>query len=286
MTDNFPSVPMIVDSNRILYTASPFARSSLLHLQEIGELKALQAHTSSREKLQSYLFFMVLKGSGALSYRGKQYELPEGSCVFIDCREPYSHTTDADLWSICWIHFDGPSMASVYSKYCEWGSRPVFVPENPGKIRELWNSLMAIAKSSDYVQDMKINATLAELLFSVMAESWYPEEKPHAPKRAYVAEVRKYIDLHYTEQITLDSLADMFYINKYYLSKSFKKQFGQTILAYLQSVRITKAKQLLRFTDKTLDEIGEAVGITPARYFSEVFSMVEGMAPGKYRKQW
>ena len=51
--DYFPSTPMIVDSNRILYTASPFARSSLLHLQEIGELKALQSHTSNRENLQS-----------------------------------------------------------------------------------------------------------------------------------------------------------------------------------------------------------------------------------------
>ena len=44
---------MIVDSSRILYTASPFVRGSLLHLQEIGELKALQSHTSNRENLQS-----------------------------------------------------------------------------------------------------------------------------------------------------------------------------------------------------------------------------------------
>ena len=86
--------------------------------------------------------------------------------------------------------------------------------------------------------------------------------------------------------ITLDSLAAKFYINKYYLSKTFKRQFGQNISAYLQSVRITKAKQLLRFTDKTLDEIGEAVGITPARYFSEVFRTVEGLPPTQYRKQW
>ena len=284
--DYFPSTPMIVDSNRILYTASPFARSSLLHLQEIGELKALQAHTSSRENLQSYLFFTVLKGAGSLSYRGRNYDLHEGSCIFIDCREPYSHTTDTDLWTICWIHFDGPSMASVYAKYCERGGRPVFVPEDSQKTRKIWTTLMATAKSSDYMRDMKINATLAELLVSVMAESWHPEEKPLASKRASVAEVREYIDQHYAEQITLDSLAAKFYINKYYLSKSFKRQFGQNISAYLQSVRITKAKQLIRFTDKTLDEIGEAVGITPARYFSEVFRAVEGLTPTQYRKQW
>ena len=61
----------IVTSNRILYTPSSFARSSLLHLQEIGELEARRAHTSSRSGLQSFLFFTVVSGSGTLSYNDK-----------------------------------------------------------------------------------------------------------------------------------------------------------------------------------------------------------------------
>jgi hypothetical protein len=61
----------IVSSNRVLYTPSAFARSSLLHLQEIGTLQALAPHTSSRSNLQSYLFFTVLSGSGVLNYDGK-----------------------------------------------------------------------------------------------------------------------------------------------------------------------------------------------------------------------
>ncbi len=73
MTTYFPSTPTIVDSNRILYTASPFARSSLLHLQEVRSLTALQPHTSSRSDLPSYLFFTVVEGSGTLNYQGKTY---------------------------------------------------------------------------------------------------------------------------------------------------------------------------------------------------------------------
>ena len=49
----------VVDSDRVLYTASTFARSSLFHLQEIGSLKALKPHVSSRSNLQSYLFFIA-----------------------------------------------------------------------------------------------------------------------------------------------------------------------------------------------------------------------------------
>ena len=83
----------VVDSNRILHTPSVFARSSLLHLQEIGELTALRPHVSSRDGLSSYLFFTVVSGEGSLEYGGKKFSLGAGDCVFIDCQFSYSHTT-------------------------------------------------------------------------------------------------------------------------------------------------------------------------------------------------
>jgi len=287
MTTYFPSTPTIVSSNRILYTASSFARSSLYHLQEIGELTALQEHTSSRSDLASYLFFIVLSGSGTLKYNEKEYALDKGSCIFIDCNKPYSHTTSIpNLWTIQWIHFNGPTMSAVYNKYLERGGQPVFHINGLDTVSILWKNLYDEAGSSDYMRDMKINAFLSDLLVEIMRESWHPESRRAASKRASVLEVKEWIDQNYFSQITLDSLADHFFINKYYLAKTFKAQFGQTINAYLTIVRITHVKQMLRFTDKTLDEIGEAVGITPARYLSEVFSSVEGVSPSVYRKQW
>ena len=77
-----------------------------------------------------------------------------------------------------------------------------------------------------------------------------------------------------------------FYINKYYLTKTFKAQYGVSITAYLQQIRITKAKQMLRFTDKTVEEIGIECGLGAAHYFSQTFKSVEGVPPSKYREQW
>ena len=75
-------------------------------------------------------------------------------------------------------------------------------------------------------------------------------------------------------------------INKFYLSKIFKETYGTTVNNYLISKRITRAKQLLRFTDMTVDEIGVAVGMGDANYFSRMFRKVEGISPREYRKQW
>ena len=148
----------IVSSDRVLYTASSFARLSLLHLQEIGSLKALKPHMSSRSNLQSYLFFIVTEGVGELVYDGKKYRLTTNSCVFVDCRKSYSHSTKLDnLWNLKWIHFYGQTMPSIHSKYCERGGHPVFVPDDSSPFFSVIDSILSTARSSDYMRDMKIN---------------------------------------------------------------------------------------------------------------------------------
>ena len=277
----------IVSSNRILYTPSSFARTSLLHLQEIGELEAKRSHTSSRSNLASFLFFTVVSGAGSLSYQGKEYSLSPGSMAFIDCHNPYSHTTDPDnLWKLKWVHFYGPTMGSVYNKYCERGGRPVFTPDDSTPFFNVFNHLFSTAGSADYRRDRKINAALAELLVLLMSESWHPEDATTAKKKASVANVKEFLDQNYKQKITLDGLATHFYINKYYLTKVFKEQYGQSITNYLLNVRITKAKQLLRFSEKSVEEIGFEVGLGAPHYFSQTFKSVEGVPPSKYREQW
>jgi len=276
----------IVSSNRVLYTPSAFARSSLLHLQEIGTLQALAPHTSSRSNLQSYLFFTVLSGSGELVYDGKKYELKKGDMVFIDCRKPYSHTTDLNLWSLRWCHFYGPTLSFVYEKYVERGGRPTFRPEETAPFLSTLDVLYKLASGSDYIRDMRINEELNRLCTLLMEQSWHPEEASSAPKKLSVVEVKEYLEQHYAEKITLDELSKQFFINKYYLTRVFKEQFGQSITAYLTSLRITHAKQLLRFSDKSVEEIGLECGLGQLHYFSRVFKEVEGVPPSVYRSQW
>ncbi len=275
-----------VQSERILYTPSSFARGAVLHLQEVGSLKALHPHTSMRADLVSYLCFLVLAGEGHLMYEGKQYPLKQGDCVFIDCRKAYSHSTSDHLWSLDWCHFYAPFLPAIYEKYKERGGLPVFHSENPLAFQTILEQLYQLAASSDYIRDMRINESLSTLLTLLMQESWNPENSVVSPKRMELATVKVYMDEHYIEKITLDDLEARFFINKYYLLKIFKETYGTTISNYLISKRITRAKQLLRFTQMTIDEIGCAVGMDGTGYFSRMFKKEEGISPKEYRKQW
>ena len=309
----FTSSPS-VQSSRILYTPSPFARSSLLHLQEVGSLIAIKPHTSKREKLQSYLCFMVEDGEGELVYEGKRYDLKPGDVVFIDCRKAYSHSTGniqelcdghstdnahsaaekdgGKLWSLRWCHFYGPSMPAIYAKYCERGGLPVIrgadmaCGADPSQYSTILSDIYAMASSSDYIRDMRINGKLNDLLTLLMESSWHQGNSSNAPKKMDISIVKSFLDEHYSENLSLESVASQFFIDKHYLARLFKEQYGVTLVTYLQQVRITHAKRMLRFTDKSIEEIGLECGIGELNYFSRVFKKLEGVSPSEFRRVW
>lgn len=276
----------LVQSDRILYTPSNFAKKGLTYLQEIGELQAQKTHICKRDNLVSYLFFMVLCGSGTLKYNENTYHLKTGDCVFIDCHKSYSHETSEDLWRLKWIHFDGTNMENIYDKYVERGGQPFFHPENPSDFLRIWEQLYDTASSADYIRDMKINEGLNSLLTLLMAESWRPDTVSVSSKKNTLFDIKKYLDMHYPDKITLDDLSERFFVNKFYLTRIFKEQFGITLNNYLLQIRITHAKRLLRFTDKTVETIGMECGMSTVHYFSRMFKKVEGISPSDYRRIW
>lgn len=277
-----------ISTSRVIYTPSPFARASLIHLQEVGTLQALEPHTSSRDGLQSYLFFVVLEGAGNITYRGKNHCLKKGDCVFIDCKNAYSHSSSEKLWSLAWIHFYGPTMNAIYDKYIERGGTPVFTSEDYSKYFELVQSVLCTASSDSYVRDVKIAEKLTQLISMLMEDAWNPaHDMIHTGrKRLSVYEIKDYIDKHYAEKLSLEELANGFYMNKQYLSKIFKEQFGITVNGYVGQVRISKAKSLLRFTEMSVEEIGASVGISDSNYFARTFKKIEGVTPSEYRRSW
>lgn len=286
MSDLLFSSPSAVISDRIIYTPSAFAKTSLLFLQETGELKAQKPHENSRIGLDSYLFFIVISGSGELVYNGDSFHLKENDCVFVDCRKPYSHRTADDLWKLKWVHFNGSNMQSIYDKYIERGGEPCFCADDPIGCLSLLNEIYSIAGSDDYIRDMKLNEKLCSLLTLIMSKSWHPERSKQTAKRQGLVGIKAWIDEHFREKFTLEDLSKRFFIDKYYLIKIFKQQYGITINAYISNKRINQAKMLLRFTDESIEQIAEEVGIMDPNYFTRQFKKIEGIIPKEYRKQW
>ncbi len=99
------------------------------------------------------------------------------------------------------------------------------------------------------------------------------------------AEIKRYIDANYKENLTLDKLAALAHINKFYLAHTFQKEYGISPITYLSRRRIEESKYLLGNTNHTLAQVSELLGFSSPSYFSQCFRKAEGISPNEYRRQ-
>lgn len=100
-----------------------------------------------------------------------------------------------------------------------------------------------------------------------------------------VKSAKKYIQMNYRKEISLDEIANHISISSYYLSRIFSKSEGMTYKDYLIKLRMEKAKQLIMEGKKTIKEISIEVGYTDQNYFSKAFKKYTSKSPKEFSKK-
>jgi len=96
--------------------------------------------------------------------------------------------------------------------------------------------------------------------------------------------VLQYVDIHYTQSITLDSMAKELNASRYYLSRIFNNKLGTSFNLYVNNKRITLADHLLINTDLSITQICYQSGFDSTRTFYRAFSNKHRITPSEYRK--
>lgn len=97
--------------------------------------------------------------------------------------------------------------------------------------------------------------------------------------------LKHYIDSNYMQDITLDTLAEISHLNKYYMVHAFTNLFGTPPVSYLCDVRIKACQELLSSTDLSITDVAHCVGFSSHSYFAQCFRKRCGMTASQYRKQ-
>lgn len=154
-------------------------------------------------------------------------------------------------------------------------------------VEELFRKMIYEIQIKKTGYEMSLQALLIQLLVAVCR---YIEENPtiQASSQSYMhkkaAEIVQYINEHYMEPISLNSISENFYISRSYLSKIFKEATTFTLVEYLNNVRIKEAKKLLNKSNLKVTEICEKVGFGSITHFGRIFKEVTGHAPLYYKK--
>lgn len=278
-----PPQPRI--DQRILKSPSALAQRTFFYVQECGHLQAQPGHHTSRQNLQSFLLAIVLHGKGYLHYQGQDFQLTQGDCFFLDCREPHDyHCDDDDPWELTWVHFNGCTSEGYYRLFTAQ-TPPIFHPVSVGKLTSLVQEIIRLNTESFADTEILTSQQLVNLLTALLSVNSISEGVDSA-LQSKLRTVLSYIDANFTSDISLDALAQRFFISKYYLTREFKRSYGETIFQHIISLRINYAKRLLRFTDKSVEEISELCGFNDQSYFSKQFKKAENVTCLAFRRRW
>ncbi|MFC4103236.1 AraC family transcriptional regulator [Paenibacillus xanthanilyticus] len=108
------------------------------------------------------------------------------------------------------------------------------------------------------------------------------EEREHQTLTV-LDKAKRYIGEHFTEELSLEEVADYVHLNPHYFSKVFKQGVGETFIDYVTGLRIERAKALIADERLSLKEVCFEAGYRDPNYFSRVFKKVTGVTPTEYR---
>jgi AraC-like DNA-binding protein len=273
------------DSIRQIHTPSATARSSYFYVQEAGHFHTQPSYYTEREHLNSYLLVYTLSGKGYLRYKNKTYTILPGQAFFIDCMEHQYYATDPeDPWEILWTHMNGGTTRGYYEQFAMLGNPVALLPHGslvPATMREI----ISLGRNRDIRTELLSSKLLVELLTEILlASNDLPESGFVLP--TYVKAAITHMEQRFNERITLDELAEIYSVNKFHLAKEFKKYTGTTPNEYIINVRITIAKEWLKYSDMTIAEIACQAGVDNVSHFINLFKQRTDTTPLAFRKEW
>lgn len=272
------------------YMTLYIGKAELTGAQETGEVpKPLDAFFEqiSSQKNRMYLIQATLEGRGLIDYGGETRLLEPGKFLLIDSGADHYLRTDPNSgsWHILWAYLSGPCVGRYYDAFIAKGAGQC-VARMPDENR-IEAGLRAIAelyrtRKVDQQNDLPAAALILDLLSSCVLAVHPGADAERIP--AFVWQAREYITQHYAEKVTLEKLALLFSIDKFYLQKIYTQYFGLSPNEYLITTRMHRAKEALCATELSVGEIAERVGMNSASYFVRQFKKREGITPARYRQ--
>lgn len=183
-------------------------------------------------------------------------------------------------WADFWHHLctymayrEGDALDSTNFFSLTWDELPLLA-ETPDLLIQLIKDDLKYLKGSD-----------SRTPLDVVGEDGALEQIPRTfSTNQHIEEIVTFIQTHFVENITLQTLTDRFYLNPNYICSLFQNHLGVTFTSYLNAWRLEKACELITSSNVLLSDIAECVGFNDYSYFSRLFKRNYGVSPAKYRQ--
>lgn len=215
-----------------------------------------------------YLFVFKISGELKVSSRNLSKVLDGGRAAIFSLDREYSFE---DTGNTAFFVAGGALTASLMEAYGIFAGNTVALPDSA-------EDFFAICKSKDEREQ-------AYLLHCILRRIYLATQEHSQEKTDTAQLIKEFIKAHATERLTLDEVAEVFFLSKSQIFRIFKSRFGISPMRYYIEKKVEKARQMLIDTDLRISDIAEALAFSDAKHLSKAFFNIYGILPKNFRKE-
>ena len=267
------------------YQHSPEQRFKDLRLIFCGRESCRPLHSFGPVVRPNYIIHYILEGKGIYRVGDDTFHLHEKEGFLIEPEVLTFYEADKDTpWTYCWVGFDGDLAPVLLSQMGLGGNRLTFCCDRKEELEVVFSGILKNQQHSE-VNDLVLESQLY-LFFAILMKDMNVAAGIKKPgKNMYVREAIQYIQDNYFHPVKVEDIAACIGIDRSYLYMLFKKEVGMSPSEYLASFRLTRAAQMLKLTDYSVESIAWSCGYQDPLVFSRAFKRKFQETPLRYRNR-
>ena len=227
----------------------------------------------------------TLEGEGEFEVGNVKWRLTPRTGMLIHPSVPHRYQAKTAMWQTAYVTFEGSHTREwVHAMFGTPAERMQWDAEER-RIASQWTRLLEAAEAGTDRAGWELSAELYRFL-TTLKTAGRTDHRPSMSRRMErMQSLLEWLELEYPDpNLGIGEMAAKLGIGERQLNERFRQLFGQSAYAYLIGLRLRKAKEMLPVqADKTVGEIGTAVGFRDASHFVATFRRKEGLTPERYR---
>lgn len=262
-----------------------------LGLYQFGWERCEPAHLYGPAARNHYLFHYVISGTGKLMAENskgttQEYQIKSGQGFLLLPGQISTYIADEHLpWEYVWLEFDGLRVREAIEIAGLSADEPLYRARSR-ELRETMKEEMLYIVNHKESTSFELIGHLY-LFLDALTRSAVTQKVRAGSKLQdfYIREAIAFVEQNFQNDISVEDIAGVCGLNRSYFGKIFKNAVGKSPQEFLLNYRMIKATELLKLTELSIGDIGNAVGYENQLHFSRAFKNIYGVSPREWRNQ-
>ena len=277
--------------SEVIFSVFPRENFIDLGLYQFGWEQCDPSHSFGPAARNHYLFHLCLSGTGTLFANNTKgelitYQVKSGQGFMLFPHQICTYIADHEIpWEYVWVEFDGLRVKESIDSAGLTQNNPIYRSRHKNIAETMKSELLYLVNHKDESPFHLIGHLYLFIDSLIRSSSSTQIGSGNSLRDFYIKEAFSFIEQNFQNDISIEDIAACCGLNRSYFGKIFHQNMGKTPQEFLMSYRMTKATELLKLTEISIADVGNAVGYPNQLHFSRAFKNIYGLSPRQWRNE-